>query len=111
MQKRFVRKCIYYKNERYWLICDRFKAREYHTHVPFEKKNAAIMIMKCAEKGEIKKDYPDWMIESINRLWFGKNYKSNPRLDNRNLKTNDLNVRIKKKIHRKDKYRNNRRWC
>lgn len=107
-KKRYERKCIYWKNERYWLLYDRYNKQEFHTHVPFNKKNAAIMILKMAEKGEITKHYPQWMIHSINRLWFGKDYKLNSRLDNTNLLTNSPEVRIKnksKKIKRK-KYRN-----
>lgn len=103
ISKRYVRKCVYWNNERYWLLYDRYNKYEYHTHVPFEKKNAAIMIMKIAEKGVITKDYPQWMIESINRLWFGKNYKNDNRLNNDNLLTNDPEIRIKKKAKKKYK--------
>ena len=103
ISKRYVRKCVYWNNERFWLLYDRYNKYEYHTHVPFEKKNAAIMILKIAEKGIITKDYPDWMIESINRLWFGKNYKNNNRLNNDNLMTNDPDIRIKKRVKKKNK--------
>ena len=103
ISKRYVRKCVYWNNERFWLLYDRYNKYEYHTHVPFEKKNAAIMILKIAEKGIITKDYPDWMIESINRLWFGKNYKNNNRLNNDNRMTNDPDIRIKKRVKKKNK--------
>lgn len=104
---RYVRKCVYWQGQRWWLISDRFNKREFHTHVPFEKKNAAIMIMKMAEKGEITKDYPDWMIESINRLWFGKDFRNDPKMNNDNLLVNDPEVRIKfKKKKHHNKYRN-----
>ena len=66
------------------------------------------MILKMAEKGEITKHYPQWMIHSVNRLWFGKDYKLNSRLDNTNLLTNSPEVRIKSKSKKikKKKYRN-----
>ena len=105
-KKRYERKCIYWKNERYWLLYDRYNKQEFHTHVPFNKKNAAIMILKMAEKGEITKHYPQWMIHSVNRLWFGKDYKLNSRLDNTNLLTNSPEVRIKSKSKKKLKRKN-----
>ena len=68
----YIMKCIYWKGQKSWLLKDITKPKEFHTHVPFEKKNAAKMIIVRAYKGKIPEHYPHWMIVSINRLWYGK---------------------------------------
>lgn len=97
----YIMKCIYWNGKRSWLIKDCTKPRDYHTHVPFEKKNAAKMIVVRAFKGTIPEHYPHWMVVSINRLWYGKNSVLN--------KNENLQEHTKKEIKhhkKKDKYKN-----
>lgn len=93
----YLMKVVYYKGRKQWLIKNKKKGKDYHTHVAYENENAARMICIRAYKGTIPKDYPRWMVLSINRLWFGKDFEKRKDICNDNLYTNDPNVRIKKK--------------
>jgi hypothetical protein len=96
-----------FKKEKWWIVCDIKKGKEYHTHV--KNRKSAEMIAVRAHQGAIPDHYPDWMIDSINRLWFGKNYKTRTDLNNDNLMVNDPKIRIKrggKKKHGNKGYRN-----
>lgn len=96
---------IYFNGEKWWIICDTRKDKEYHTHVPFAKRKAAEMIVVRADQGIIPETYPRWMVNSINRLWYGKDYKDKKDLNNLELKTNDEEIRIPRK-KKKSKYIN-----
>jgi hypothetical protein len=100
---------IYFNGERWWLVCNIRKGKEYHTHVPFDNRKAAQMIVVRADQGRIPESYPDWMVDSINRVWYGKEYKERKDLNNSNLKTNDKEVRFPCEKHNKAKYVNKKR--
>ncbi len=95
----YAYKMIYYKGEKWWLAYDvRRKKRNNHTHIPYNNENAARMVVVRADRGKIPEGrYPDWMIESINRLWYGKNFRSRTDLNNDNLLVRDPKVRIKRR--------------
>lgn len=97
----YIMKCIYWKGQKSWLLKDTTKPKEFHTHVPFEKKNAAKMIIVRAYKGKIPEHYPHWMIVSINRLWYGKSSVLNKKEEKL-----DVQKEIKKHKRRKDRYKN-----
>jgi hypothetical protein len=97
----------YYKGEKWWIVADPKKGKEYHTHVRDRK--AAEMIAIRAKQGTIPEHYPSWMVDSINRLWFGKDYLNSLDLNNTDLLTNNPTVRVKKggkKKHGNKGYRN-----
>lgn len=91
----FLIKIIYYNHIKSWLVKDITKGKEFHTHVRYKK--AAEMIATRANKGVIPKHYPSWMVESINRLWFGKYYTDRIDLNNEDLYTNNPAIRVKVK--------------
>lgn len=94
----------YYGNEKWFSVRHR-KKEDHHTHIPGKNGyNSAKMIAVRAFKGVIPKHYPLWMVESINRLWFGKDFKDREDIDNTDLYTNDPEIRVKKSFHkRKDR--------
>jgi hypothetical protein len=88
-----------YKGEDWWIVVNTSKDKNFHTHV--KNRKTAEMIAIRAHQGTIPSHYPSWMIDSINRLWFGKNYLDRDDLNNNNLMTNNPKVRfIKKKRKR-----------
>lgn len=103
---------IVWHGERWWLIKAIDKPKNFHTHVRYEYKQAAKMICVRADEGRIPDSYPHWMVESINRLWFGKGFELRHDLNNNaeELLTNDESVRIKRK-RKKKKYNNNSHKC
>ena len=84
------------------------KGRHYHTHVRYSSEKAAQTIARKAFNGRIPHKYPAWIVESINRLWFGQGFMERDDLDNSNLLTNDPKVRFKRRNKRRGnkKYRN-----
>lgn len=109
-QDRYRFKCIHnHRGEKEWLIYDSKKPKEYHTHLTFDKKTAAKMICIRASQGKIPESYPHWMIISINRLWYGKDFENRQDLNNENLLIKDEDIRIKRKI--KKIYPRKRQMC
>lgn len=109
-----MKEMTYPNGVKYWLIFDVTKSKTHHTHVRHSNKKAAKMIMYRAFTGIIPEYYPHYMIVSINRLWYGKDFKENPRLNNENPLTNDPKLRTAKRSKDKHKshiniYRNTRR--
>jgi hypothetical protein len=107
----YLSKCIYLHGEKQWLVMNTKKGRCYHTHVDYSNRKAAQMICIRADEGIIPEDYPSWMVDSINRVWFGKDYTDRTDICNDNLYTNNLDVRFpkKKKKHGNKGYVNIRR--
>ena len=103
---KYIMRPIIWHGERWWLIKANGKPKDYHTHVKYEYKNAAKMICVRAEQGIIPESYPAWMVHSINRLWFGKDFDKRGDLNNTDLLTNKEEVRIKRRTKKK-KYNNN----
>lgn len=90
----------WHQNEKQWTVSYVGKRRTKnrrgrHTHVSFEDYNAAKMMAVRADRGVIPSHYPNWMVNSINRLWFGEHYLERTDLDNTNLLTGDPEIRIK----------------
>lgn len=107
-QGNYIMKVIYFHNEKEWLVYDCKKGKEYHTHIPYKLNRAARMIVIRASNGNIPNDYPMWMVESINRIWYGKDYADRMDLCNENLYTNNSEVRFPRKKKKGNKgYVNN----
>jgi hypothetical protein len=90
-------KVIYYRGKKEWLIYDIQRDKSYHTHVAYDQMKAGQMIVVRAKQGTIPEDYPHWMVDSVNRLWYGKDYLERKDLNNSNLLTNNKEVRSAKK--------------
>lgn len=99
----YLMKVIYRNGKKEWLLKNIKKPRNYHTHIEYNNKKAAQMICIRAYEGRIPSNYPVWMVESINRLWFGKDFLDRKDLNNSDLYTNDPNIRLKRKKKRKHK--------
>jgi len=106
----FALKVIYWKGEKWWLAhCIGKNKKHHHTHIPYDKESAARMIIVRANKGVIPKHYPNWMVDSINRLWFGKDYLDRKDLNNDNLFVSDPKIRYKKESKHGHYYKNDSR--
>jgi hypothetical protein len=68
-----------------------------HTHIPMECGfNTAKMCAVRASRGTIPPHYPEFMVVSINRLWFGEDFMDRNDIVNENLHTNDPCIRLKR---------------
>lgn len=84
--------------------------RTRHTHIPMNRGyNAARMVLIRAVQGKIPDDYPEWMVTSINRLWFGENFMNRTDLCNENLRTNDPDVRFYRNLYNLKKKKNQKK--
>lgn len=100
-ENRYRYREIYNHGIKEWVVYDSKKSKDYHAHVKYSNKNAAKMICIRAQGGVIPKDYPNWMVVAINRLWYGKNFESRQDLNLENLYVKDESVRIKRKQRRR----------
>jgi hypothetical protein len=99
-------KVVYNHGEKQWLCVNISRDKSYHTHVQFNFKKAAQAIVICAYEGAIPPDYPYWMVESVNRIWFGKDFMERTDVCNENLHTNKPSIRFPKKNKKKKSYNN-----
>ena len=85
----------YFYEGQKWFRVEFHKNPERHTHIHLERGfKAAKMCAVRANQGRIPEHYPDWMIQSINRLWFGPDYDSRKDICTKNLLTNDPDIRV-----------------
>lgn len=91
----FVISKYYYKRQPWYRIQKKGK-RSHHAHISHKESLKTVkMIAVRAKEGSIprKKGYPDWMVISINRLWFGEDFAEREDLDNSDLFTADPRTR------------------
>lgn len=102
----FKLKTIYWNNRKELIIINTIKPKEFHTHISFDRRKAAEMIVIRAYKGIIPDTYPNWMIKSINRLWYGKNTE---KMDLIYEEPKEQIIKKQKSHNKKQRYKNNPR--